>query len=129
MFGLPSSVKIFIATDPTDMRRGFDGLSGIVRRWGEDVYSGHLFVFISRRGDRIKILTWDHGGFVLWAKRLEKGRFHLPPLSKTGQRIELDSGQLAMLLEGIDMSKVKRPPRWNPPIKKQTSGIDNSMQM
>ena len=71
----PSSVKIFLATTPTDMRRGFDGLSALVTHdLGQDVFAGHLFVFVSRRGNRIKILSWDRGGFVLWYKRLERGR-------------------------------------------------------
>lgn len=115
MIGLPSSVKIYLSTKPTDMRKGFDGLSALVRRWGQDVYSGHLFVFVSRRGDRVKVLSWDRGGFVLWYKRLERGRFKLPSLTHCEQRVALDAGQLSMLLEGIDYSRVKRPRRWQPP--------------
>lgn len=73
------------------------------------MFSGHLFVFISKRGDRVKILTWDNGGFVLWYKHLERGRFRLPALRPEQENLELDSGQLAMLLDGIDFSCVKRP--------------------
>lgn len=78
MLLLPSSVRIFLATAPIDMRCGFDKLGRIIVEMGMDVYSGHLFAFVSRRGDRIKVLAWDRGGFVLWYKRLERGRFKLP---------------------------------------------------
>ncbi len=71
MLKLPSSVKICLATAVTDMCKGHDGLSALVQQQlGQDVFSGHLFVFVSKRGDRIKILTWDHGGFVLWYNHL-----------------------------------------------------------
>ena len=88
------------------------------RELGADVYSGHLFVFVSRKGDRLKILTWDHGGFVLWYKRLERGRFKLPHLPRGQESVRLDSAQLAMLLDGIDYSRVRRPHRWQPPSQK-----------
>jgi transposase len=114
MIGLPSSVKIYLSTGPSDLRKGFNGLSGMVREWGLDLYSGHLFVFFSRRGNSIKILTWDRGGFVVWHKRLEKGRFKIPKIVDGTGRIQLDSAQLTMLLEGIDLSKVRRPKRWEP---------------
>ena len=125
---LPRSVKIYLASKPTDMRRGFDGLSAMVLARGQDVYSGHLFVFVSRRGDRIKILSWDRGGFVLWYKRLEKGRFRVPPIEAETEAAELDSGQLAMLLDGIDFSRVRRPPVWEPP-ESSAWGIDKSVPM
>lgn len=116
MLTLPESVRIFLATDPTDMRKGFDGLSGLVEReMGKDVYSGHLFVFVSRRGDRVKILTWERGGFVLWYKRLEKGRFRIPERRPGETSVTLDAGELGMLLEGVDYRRVRRPRRWQPP--------------
>ena len=88
MLTLPESVRIYLATAPTDMRKGFDGLSALIEHeLGEDVYSGHLFVFVSRRGDRVKILTWERGGFVLWYKRLERGRFRLPRIAPTQKRV------------------------------------------
>ncbi|WP_420715173.1 IS66 family insertion sequence element accessory protein TnpB [Corallococcus sp. BB11-1] len=83
--------------------------------WGEDVYSGHLFAFVSRRGDRIKVLTWSRGGFVLLYKRLETGRFRLPRVEAEAKAVQLDSTQLAMLLDGIDVAQVKRQPAWTPP--------------
>lgn len=114
MIGLPSSVKIYLSAGPTDLRKGFNGLSGIVREWGLDLYSGHLFVFFSRRGNTVKILTWDRGGFVVWHKRLEAGRYKLPQIAQGQTRVSLDAGQLSMLLDGIDYSRVRRQKRWSP---------------
>ena len=114
MLRLPSSVRIFLASGPTDMRKGFDGLSALVKARGQDVYSGHLFVFVSRRGDRVKVLSWDRGGFVLWYKRLERGRFRLPAMDPETGAVELDSGQLAMLLDGVDLTRVRRQRVWEP---------------
>ena len=81
----------------------------------QDVFSGHLFVFVSKRGDRIKILAWDRGGFILWYKRLERGRFKLPDLVEVDTVLQLESSELSMLLGGIDYSRVRKPPRWTPP--------------
>jgi len=114
VLNLPSSVRIYLATEPTDMRKGFDGLGALVTRLSHDVYSGHLYVFVSRRGDRIKILSWDRGGFVLWYKRLERGRFKPPPLKAGQHTVQLDASQLGLLIDGIDFSRVRRPPRWEP---------------
>lgn len=116
MISLPPSVRIFLATRPTDMRKGHDGLAALVQRqMGQDVFSGHLFVFVSRRGNRIKILSWDRGGFVLWYKRLERGRFRLPRVGEDEAVLQLDSAELSMLVDGIDYSRVRKPPRWRPP--------------
>lgn len=115
MLTLPSSVKILLATEPVDMRKSIDGLMAVVRSgWGEDVYSGHLFVFVSRRGDRVKVLTFSRGGFILYYKRLETGRFRLPRVDEQARAVSLDATQLAMLLDGIDVAQVKRPPAWQP---------------
>ena len=122
MIGLPSSVKIYLATGPTDLRKGFNGLSGLVREWGLDLFSGHLFVFFSKRRNTVKILTWDRGGFVVWHKRLELGRYKIPKIAVDDTRIELDAGQLSMLLDGIDLSKVRRPKRWEP--QKNADNVD-----
>lgn len=79
MISLPPTVKIFLAVEPADMRKGFDGLKALVEaQLGCDPLSGHLFVFRSRRGDRLKILYWDRDGLAVWAKRLEQGRFVWP---------------------------------------------------
>lgn len=128
MLTLPPVVKIFLATKPTDMRKGFDGLAALVKsQLDEDVYSGHLFVFVSRRADRAKILAFDRGGFVLWYKRLEQGRFRLPQFSTRNKSIELEASELAMLLDGIDFSRVRRPVRWIPPTA-GALGIDSGIK-
>jgi len=112
---LPGAVRILLATQPVDMRNSIDGLMGLVRTgWGEDVYSGHLFVFVSRKGDRVKILTFSRGGFVLYYKRLETGRFRLPAVDAEARAVQLDATQLTMLLDGIDVQRVERPGAWTP---------------
>ncbi len=110
---LPPSVRIFVATEPADMRRGFDGLSAMVREFvGEDPLSGHLFLFRNRRGDRVKILYWDRSGYALFYKRLERGVFRIPRAS--GERsIEIDSSELLLVLEGIDLRGAKRQKRFS----------------
>ena len=121
MLGLPSlhtldhaqGARIWFAAEATDMRCGFDRLAERVRAViGEDPLSGHLFLFRSRRGDRLKILLWEQDGFVLWYKRLEAGVFKLPRIEVGTRSIELRASELAMILDGIDMSKLKRVPRY-----------------
>ena len=120
MIGFPASVRIYLFCAPVDMRNGHDGLSGIVTRRGQDVFSGHLFVFFSKRRDRVKILTWDNGGFVLWYKRIEVGKFKLPRITDEQKTMNIDSAQLSMLLDGIDFSRVRRTKKWKPPAKNAT---------
>ena len=115
MLTLPRSVRIYLATGPVDLRKSIDGLGALARAHAHDIYSGHLFVFTSRRGDRVKILAWDRGGFVLYYKRLEKGRFKLPVIAPGAAEVEMDATQLAMLLDGLDIKEVKVPARWEPP--------------
>jgi transposase len=111
---LPPSVKIFVAAEPVDLRKSIDGLAALVRAAGRDIYSGHLYVFAGRRRDRAKILAWDRGGFILLYKRLESGRFRWPEVADGGREIEIDATELAMLLDGIDVGRVKRPAAWSP---------------
>ena len=95
------------------MRCGFDRLAERVQVViGEDPLSGHLFVFRSRRGDRLKILVWERAGFLLWYKRLEAGVFKLPRMSAGARSVELRASELAMILDGINVSKLKRVPRY-----------------
>ena len=95
------------------MRCGFDRLAERVKAViGQDPLGGHLFVFRSRRGDRLKILVWDRDGFVLWYKRLEAGVFKLPRVEAGAHSVELRASELAMVLDGIDMSRLKRVPRY-----------------
>ena len=121
MIGLPSlraldqaqGTRIWLAAEATDMRCGFDRLAERVQSViGEDPLSGHYFLFRSRRGDRLKILVWDRDGFVLWYKRLEVGVFKLPRIAPGGSSVELRASELAMVLDGIDVSKLKRVPRY-----------------
>lgn len=116
MLTLPPSVRIFLAVEPVDLRRGHDGLYAIVRNeWRMDAFAGHLFVFVGRRHNRIKILFWDRGGFVIYYKRLERSRFRLPRLRPGATSITLDATQLGMLLDGIDVERVHRARHWVPP--------------
>jgi transposase len=116
---IPRSVRIYIGSTPIDMRKSIDGLMAIVQEELEqDAYSGHLFVFVSRRADRLKILAWDKGGFVLLYKRLERGQFKLPHMDLSAMAVEIDATQLSMLLDGIDYSRVRRPKPWMPPEQK-----------
>jgi transposase len=119
----PRSVRIFIGSTPIDMRKSIDGLTAIVQdELRQDVYSGYLFVFVSRRCDRVKILTWDKGGFVLVYKRLERGQFKLPHMDPSSMTVEIDSTQLTMLLDGIDFGRVRRPDHWKPPSQLDRQG-------
>lgn len=110
MLSLPPSVRVFLCLVPADMRRSFDGLAllaeTVIR---QDPFSGHLFVFHNRNGDRIKILYWDRDGYALWYKRLEQGRFRFPP-GEASQ--EVTCAELAMVLEGIDLRSAKREKRY-----------------
>ncbi len=107
------SARIWRAAEAADMRCGFDRLAERVRTViGQDPMDGHLFVFRSRRGDRLKILVWDRDGFVLWYKRLEAGVFKLPKLEAGARSVELRASELAMVLDGIDVSRLKRTPRY-----------------
>ena len=108
MLTLPLSVRVSLATGATDMRRSVDGLRALVLRHGlGDPYSGHLFVFRNRRGDRLKILVWDRSGFWVLYKRLEKGTFAWPETSEAGAMI-IQAGDLALLLSGIDPARTKK---------------------
>lgn len=113
MIALPASVRVYVATSPCDMRRGFDGLHALVTETLElDAFAGHLFVFGNRRRDRVKILYWDRDGFAVWAKRLEQGTYVLPFEDGGERRREISSAELGALLSGIDLSQAKRRKRY-----------------
>ncbi len=116
MLTLPPAVRIHLAVDPVDIRRSFDGLSAAVRETlRDDPLSGHLFVFRNRRGDACKCLWWDRGGFVIVYKRLERGVFHLPRQVPPGAVVlEVEAGELLLMLEGIELAGARRRPRWEP---------------
>jgi transposase len=106
-------VRIYLCTQPADMRKGFDTLAAQVKEFlKHDAFSGNLFLFVSRGKDRLKILYWDRDGFALWYKRLEEGAFKLPQLKNAGVSVELSATELAMLLEGIDLKSIKRSKRF-----------------
>lgn len=115
MLILPASVRLFLAREPVDMRKGFDSLANLVREHlGGDPLSGHLFIFRSRRGDRLKVLYWHDGGLCQWYKRLEIGCFGLPTVGAAvgTHGLEIQASDFALLLEGIDAAKVQRPTRY-----------------
>jgi transposase len=119
MLSVPHTVRIFLHADAVDLRKGFDGLSGLVSQAfpHEDLLSGHLFLFLNGRRDRIKILHWDADGLVIWYKRLEAGAFQLPRRATPDVAIELNSAQLAMLLGGIDLTTARQRKRYQRPTK------------
>jgi transposase len=109
MIGLPTVGRIWLRRTPTDMRKSFDGLSALVRgEFGQEPTCGDLFVFLGRRRDLIKAIYWDRDGYVVWAKRLERGRFALAP----GDGAELDRAALALVLEGVKARILFRSPRY-----------------
>ena len=109
MLSVAASTRIFVAKGPTDMRKGFDSLQGIVSGvLQEDPLSGHLFLFVNRRRDKLKILYWDGDGLALWYKRLEQGTFELPQMAKDQQAAEIRSDELTLLLRGIDLASARR---------------------
>ena len=109
MLSIPSSLRIFVARSPVDFRKQFDGLAGIVRaEFGHDPFCGHLFVFFNKRRDKIKLLMFEHTGFWLHYKRLERGTFEsLASIDEESDCIEVDARRLRLLLEGIDLKESK----------------------
>lgn len=114
MMSLPESARIHFCMQPTDMRKGFDSLAALARDYlGRDPLSGQLFVFRSRRGDRLKMLFWENDGFTLYYRRLEEGTFRFPATTDANARgVEISSQELSLLLWGIDPSSVKRQKRY-----------------
>lgn len=121
MLTLPPSVRIFLCTEATDMRRSFDALAMLAEQAvGESPFSGHLFVFHNRVGDKVKVLYWDRDGLALWYKRLERGTFQFPRTS--ARRIEVEADELTLLLGGLDLKDAKRRSRFTPPGAPVVSG-------
>ena len=114
MLSLSSQVRIFLAREPCDMRKSFHGLIGLTESvLREDPLSGHLFVFINRRRDRIKLLYWGGTGFCIWYQQLEKGSYQLPDSAKAAaEGIEITASQLSLILDGIDLGSVRQRPRY-----------------
>lgn len=116
MLTLPPSVQLYVATQPVDVRRSFNGLSLYVQSvLRMSPMCGHLFIFFNRRKDQVRILYWDRTGYALWAKRLERGRFALEPkLLSPGGPASIEAAELALILEGITLAGARRRPRWEP---------------
>ena len=121
MLSLAPSAILYVCTTPIDMRRSFNGLAIDAReRVGGDPTSGSLFVFFNRNRTISKTIWWDTGGFCIFAKKLSKGRFKIPATPSSGvQHVEMDAKDVALLLAGIDLTRVKRQKRWNPKNNKK----------
>jgi len=113
MLSLSPTIRIFVHTQPTDMRKQFNGLHAIVTHaLGRDVMTGDYFVFFNRRQHRCKILYWDRDGLVVWAKRLERGRFQIPVSQDGAITVEVDGTTLVMILGGVDLQTAQRRKRY-----------------
>ena len=135
MIAIPRNARVFLATQPTDLRKGFDGLMALVQNVIEqDPFSCHLFVFRNQRRDRLKILWWDKDGLAIFYKRLERGAYQFPtdpdvvaqrPLSQdAGQhRHEIRADQLSLLLDGIDLKNIVRRPRYQRPTPSDSTAV------
>lgn len=114
MLNLPASLSIFLCAQPVDLRKSFDGLSGLVESvFQRNVLDGHLFLFVNKRRDRIKALWWDRDGRVLWYKLLERGTFETPQPAVGQNYVTLDETELAMLLGGVSLASAKRRKRFS----------------
>jgi len=128
MLSLSLPGRVFLCTLPTDMRKSFDSLGGLVEQeLGQDPLSGDLFVFRSRRGDRLKLLYWDSDGLAIWYKRLEEGTFVFPPPSAERAKVGahgmvIRAAELAMLLDGIELANIKRRKRYQRPQVASSAG-------
>ena len=108
MLTIPSTVRVFLAIKPCDMRKSFRGLSGLVRHMLQDPLSGNVFCFLNHRRTMLKILVHDRTGYLIHYKRLSRGTFQLPEVKEGETRVMLDSATLAMMLEGIDLRTATR---------------------
>jgi transposase len=116
MMHLPASVRVYLCLTACDMRKSFDSLHALVREHLEwDAFAGHLFVFASRRRDRVKILYWDRDGFAIWSKRLEEGTYMIPAGGEGTRGCEITVEELGGLLSGIDLSTARRGKRYRRP--------------
>jgi transposase len=116
VLSLPPSVRLFLATEVVDGRKGADSLMALVKSaFQQDPLSGHLYVFFSRRRDRVRIVYWDRNGYAMWTKRLERGRFYASRSpEQAGPLSSVEAAELALVLEGIDLADARRRPRWEP---------------
>jgi transposase len=125
MINLPHPVRVFLHAPATDLRKGFDALSSLVTTaFSQDLMSGHLFLFVNRRRDRLKILYWDRGdGLAIWYKRLEIGSFQLPVAPRDAAAIEMTPTQLALILSGIDLRSARQRKRYQRPAPEARKSV------
>jgi transposase len=117
MLSLPPTIRIWLSAEPVDLRKSFDSLAALVRDGLQsDPLSGDLFAFRNKTGDRIKLLQWEEDGYSIWYKRLEAGTFRFPRPLGAQPRVEIRAADLVMLLEGVDLSSVKRGKRYHRPV-------------
>ena len=123
MILVPRAVRVYFATQPCNLRKSFDGLTADIRcALGYDPLSGHVFVFLNRRKNQVKLIVWTRGGFTIVHKRLERGTFTFPArIAPDVLSVAIDVHELAMLLEGIDVSRAKTKRRWEPPARTRSS--------
>jgi transposase len=120
---------VFVALAPADLRRSYDGLAAMVSgAFGRDVFDGDAFVFLNRRATQVRVLYWDRDGYCIWMKRLEAGTFRQLQGSQGQALLEVDAGELAMLLSGIDAPVVKRRKRYMRPKENSTGRIETYLQ-
>jgi transposase len=113
MLNLSRTVKIFLGLAPVDLRKGFDSLAALVETvLAQDPLSGQLFVFRNKRADRVKVLYWDGDGYAIWYKRLESGTFRFPQPAENTASLSVSAADLAMLLDGVELTSVRRRPRY-----------------
>jgi len=114
MLGFTAAQRYYLSRQAADMRKSYDGLSGLVRQGlGRDPLSGEVFIFLNRRRTMVKILVWDRSGFVLWCKRLEQRTFELPRSAVAGSSIVLSWEELVLILEGVSLGSVRRCKRYS----------------
>lgn len=123
MILVPRAVRVYFATQPTNLHKSFDGLTNEIRHTlGHDPLGGHVFVFLNRRKNQVKLIVWTRGGWTIVHKRLERGTFTFPArVAPDVPSVAIDVHELAMLLEGIDVSRAKSKPRWEPPTRVRSS--------
>jgi transposase len=125
VLSLPPSVRLYVAAQPVDGRKGVDSLMVIVRDvFGHDPFGGHLFVFFSKRRDRVRIVYWDRDGFAWWGKRLERGRFQAA-FAVDGHLVaeSIEAAELGLILQGLDLRGARRRPRWQPGKKEPSHAL------
>lgn len=113
MLGFTAAQRYYLSRQAADMRKSYDGLSGLVRQGlGRDPLSGEVFIFLNRRRTMMKLLVWDRSGFVIWGKRLERGTFELPRSSEAGASVVLSWEELVLILEGVSLGSVRHRKRY-----------------